>query len=126
MSLYETIKVIHITTAGLSFCGFLIRGVWMMQSSSSLQSKWVKIVPHVNDTILLATAIILVVLSLQYPISTAWVNAKIIALLVYILLGTIALKRGKTMSIRVTAWGLAMLVFIYVLAVASTKSPMIV
>lgn len=126
MSLYETIKVIHITTAVLSFCGFVIRGIWMMKSSLRLQNIWVRVVPHVNDTILLATAIILVVLSLQYPISTVWVNVKIFALLVYIILGTIALKRGKTMLIRVTAWGLALLVFMYILGVANTKNPMII
>ncbi len=77
----------------------------MMQSSQRLQSIWVKIIPHINDTVLLVSAIILVVLSLQYPITTAWINAKIIALLIYIILGTIALKRGKTMRIRVIAWG---------------------
>jgi len=125
MSLYETIKIIHITTAVLSFCGFVLRGVWMMQSSLRLQSIGVKIVPHINDTILLVSAIVLMVLSLQYPISTAWINAKLIALLVYIILGTIALKRGKTIATRIIAWVLAILVFIYILGVANSKKPMI-
>lgn len=125
MSLYETIKIIHITTAVLSFCGFVLRGVWMMQSSLRLQSIGVKIVPHINDTILLVSATVLMVLSLQYPISTAWINAKLIALLVYIILGTIALKRGKTIATRIIAWVLAILVFIYILGVANSKNPMI-
>jgi len=125
MSLYETIKIIHITTAVLSFCGFVLRGVWMMQSSLRLQSIGVKIVPHINDTILLVSATVLMVLSLQYPISTAWINAKLIALLVYIILGTIALKRGKTIATRIIAWVLAILVFIYILGVANSKKPMI-
>lgn len=125
MTLYETIKIIHISTALLSLCGFIIRGIWMMQSSPRLQNTWVKVIPHINDTVLLVSAIVLVAVSLQYPISTAWINSKLIALLIYIILGTIALKRGKTMAIRVIAWGSAILVFMFILGVANTKNPLI-
>ncbi len=121
MSLYETIKFIHAVTALLSISGFVLRGFWMMQGSAKLQRRWVNIVPHINDTILLVSAIILVIVSTQYPIYTAWINAKIIALLIYIILGTIALKRGKTKTIRVSSWCLATLVFAYIVFVANTK-----
>ncbi|MGH1537958.1 MAG: SirB2 family protein [Gammaproteobacteria bacterium] len=121
MSLYETIKFIHAVTALLSISGFVLRGFWMMQGSAKLQRRWVNIVPHINDTILLVSAIILVIVSTQYPIYTAWINAKIIALLIYIILGTIALKRGKTKIIRVFSWCLAILVFAYIVFVANTK-----
>ena len=122
MSTYEFVKAIHITTAIISISGFVIRGLWMMRSSNLLKNKWVKIVPHINDTILLVAAIVLVVLSAQYPGPVAWINAKIVALLVYILLGTVALKRGKTMQIRIIAWVLAIIVFAYILIVAMEKT----
>ncbi len=93
-----------------------------MQSSSMLQQRWVKIAPHINDTILLFSAIVLVVISSQYPGAIGWINAKIVALIFYIILGTIALKRGKTKTVRIAAWCSAILVFAYILAVAASKN----
>jgi len=122
MYLYETIKIIHIATAVISITGFLLRGIWMMQSSSRLQQRWVKIAPHINDTILLLSAIALVVISSQYPGAIGWINAKIVALFFYIILGTIALKRGKSKTLRIIAWCSAILVFAYILAVATSKN----
>ena len=126
MSVYEIIKNIHVLTAIMSISGFILRGIWMMKSSVYLQNRWVKVVPHVNDTILLVSAIFLVVLSAQYPGPIAWLNAKIVALLVYIILGTVALKRGSTKTVRIITWCLAILVFIYIFVVANVKTALIV
>lgn len=122
MSSYTILKIIHIATAFISIVGFFIRGIWMMQSSSRLNSRWVKIAPHINDTFLLLSAIALVFITSQYPGPATWINAKIIALVLYIVLGTIALKRGKTMGIRVISWCLALLTFAYIFTVAFSKS----
>lgn len=122
MSGYGVLLVIHVSTVFISIAGFLVRGVWMMGSSSLLQQRWVRVVPHINDTLLLVSAIALVVITSQYPGPSAWLNAKIVALVVYILLGIIALNRGKTMRIRVGAWVLAIAVYAYMVLVAFTKS----
>ena len=122
MTVYEVIKSTHVVTAILSISGFILRGVWMMKSSSALHNLWVNVLPHINDTILLVSAVILSVMSAQYPGSSDWLNAKIIALIVYILLGIVALKRGPTLKIRIVAWCMAILVFTYILAVANSKT----
>ena len=122
MTAYILFKIVHIVTAILSVSGFILRGVWMMNSSPRLQQRWVKIVPHIIDTFLLVSAILLVVLTAQYPGPVAWINAKIVALIAYIILGTIALKRGPTMQIRVVAWVLALLVYAYIVVVALTRN----
>ena len=122
MSSYTLLKNIHIATAFISIAGFFIRGIWMMQSSSELQQRWIKIAPHINDTVLLLSAIALIFITNQYPGPEMWLNAKIIALLAYIVLGTIALKRGKTMEIRIIAWCLAILTFIYIIVTAYSKN----
>ena len=122
MSAYLILKSVHIFTAILSISGFIIRGLWMIQSSPMLNKKWVKIVPHINDAILLATAIALVIITALYPGPVAWINAKIIALLVYIGLGMIALKRGKTKTVRIMAWLAAILTFLYIILVALSKN----
>ena len=122
MSSYGVLLFVHISTVFISIAGFLVRGVWMMQASALLQQRWVRVAPHVNDTLLLVSAIALVVITSQYPGPSSWINAKIIALVIYILLGIIALNRGKTMQVRVTAWVLAVVVYAYMVLVAFSKS----
>ena len=100
----------------------MLRGVWMLQGSPMLARRWVRVAPHVLDTVLLASAIALAVMSGQYPLAYGWLTAKMSGLVAYIVLGAIALTRGRTLGIRLTAFGGALLVFAYIVAVASTKS----
>ena len=116
------VKIIHISSALLSIFGFFIRGIWMIKQSPWLQQKWVKILPHIVDTVLLTSAITLAVQYAISPISNPWLMAKIIALLLYIYLGLIAMRLGKTRTIRTAAWVAAMVVFTYIFAVAKSKS----
>ena len=118
---YVTIKYVHIASAMLSGSFFLLRGVWMMRESTILQHRVVKILPHVVDTILLTSALIMVFWSGQYPFVQHWLTAKVLALIAYITIGTIALKRGVTKAQRVCAFFAALLVFAYIVLVAVTK-----
>ena len=118
------LKMIHITTAAASYMLFVVRGIWMLNASPRLSERWVRVVPHVNDTLLLAAAIWMTLLLHQYPGTHAWLTAKIAGLLVYIGLGTVALKRGKTRRTRIAAWLAAQAVFFYIVAVALTRNPL--
>lgn len=120
---YFLIKHLHMTCAALSGGFFVVRGSWMLAGSSMLQRRWVKTVPHVVDSLLLASAITLAVISHQYPGPMPWLTAKVVALIAYILLGTVALKRGRTKAIRATAFAAALATFGYIVAVALTKNP---
>lgn len=117
------LKVIHVTAVILSFTGFFARGVLMAFDSALLNARWVRIAPHIVDTALLISAIALAVQVHQYPFVHTWLTAKALALLSYIALGTIALRRGRTKPLRVVAWVTALLVFAYIVAVARTRSP---
>lgn len=120
---YPLLKHVHVTAVVLSLGLFLLRGVWMLADSARLRQRWVRIVPHVVDTVLLASAIgMLLVLQLN-PFTRGWLSAKIGALLVYIVLGSVALKRGRSKSIRITAWLAALATFGYIVAVAWHKQP---
>ena len=119
-----TIKYLHISFVSLSYILFFLRGVWMLRASPLLQQRWVRIVPHIVDTALLASAITLAIQLSISPLAAPWLMAKIIALLAYILLGTIAIKRGKTKNIRIVAWLAAQLVFFYIIGVAITHDPL--
>lgn len=93
-----------------------------MLNSPMLARRWVRVAPHVVDTLLLASAIALAVTVGQYPLVDGWLTAKVLGLVVYIVLGMIALKRGRTRAARIAAFCSALLVFAYIVAVAVTKS----
>lgn len=116
------IKLIHMSTALISISFFVIRGYWVFKHSDMMNKKWVKIVPHVNDTVLLITAGILAYTLQQYPFVDSWLTAKFIALLVYIVLGTFALKRAKKMKNKILFFILALLVFSYIVGVALNRT----
>lgn len=118
---YGLIKTIHIGSVVLSFTLFFVRGFWMVYRPTLLQRAWVKVVPHVIDTVLLTSAILLAIMIAQYPGVHGWLTAKVIGLLVYIGLGTVAIKRGPTRRVRVAAWMCALLVFGYIVSVAVTR-----
>lgn len=118
------LKTIHVTCVLLSVIGFFIRGVWMMWDSPRLQQRWVKIVPHIVDTLLLASAVILVYQMHISPLEQTWLLAKIIALLFYIGIGSVALKAGRSKRQRTGAWLLGLVTFTYIVSVAFTKSPL--
>ncbi|MFA7299153.1 MAG: SirB2 family protein [Sideroxydans sp.] len=118
------LKHIHVTCVALSFMLFFLRGVWMLRDSSLTQLRLIKIAPHIVDTTLLISAI---ALAWQYgisPLAAPWLAAKIVALLLYIVIGSVALKYGKTKQIRLAAWLVAQAFFFYMVGVAVTHNPM--
>ena len=104
MSSYLALRHLHLTAVTLSLALFALRGLWMLVDSPQLQRRWVRIVPHLIDTVLLASAIGLTLILQQYPFVDGWLTAKVLALIVYIILGSIALKRGPTKPVRAAAW----------------------
>jgi len=121
---YAVLKLTHVSCVAISYALFFVRGVWMIRGSGLLQARWVKVVPHAVDTVLLASAVALAMAIHQYPMANGWLTAKVAGLLLYIALGTMALKRGRTLRMRIVAWLAAQAVFIYIVAVALTRRPL--
>lgn len=121
---YLLLKHFHMTCAALSGSFFLVRGTWMLAGSPLLQRRWVKTLPHLVDSLLLGSAVGLAAWSHQYPGEQPWLTAKLVALVAYILLGSVALKYGRTKTVRTIAWLAALTTFGYIVAVAVTKNPL--
>lgn len=121
--MYLAVKYLHVTCVIISVTGFFVRGVLTFADSPVMRRRWLKWAPHVNDTVLLGAAIGLAAMSGQYPLSEPWLSAKIVGLLAYILLGMLALKPGRPLSWRVSAWLAALAVFGYVVSVAVSRDP---
>ncbi len=120
---YLAVKHLHVTCVALSFGLFFLRGVWMMAGSPMLARRWVQVLPHVIDTLLLAAGISAAVMIAQYPFVADWLTAKVFGLIAYIILGTLALKRGRTRGQRVGFWLAALATFGYIVAVAFARNP---
>ncbi len=120
--MYFAVKHLHVTCAVLSGTGLFLRGLLMMADSPLLQRRWVKTLPHVNDTLLLLAALTLTVLIGQYPFVNGWLTAKVLGVTLYIILGALALKAGRPRAFRISALFAAMSVFAYIVSVALTKS----
>lgn len=119
---YTTIKIIHIACALISITGFIMRGILAIQESPRLSNRWIKIAPHINDTVLLVSAIVLAVQASISPLEQSWLAAKIILLLLYIFLGLITIRIAKTKQNKILAFIAAVLVFAYIVAIAESKS----
>lgn len=120
----ESIKWLHVACALLSGSGFFTRGILMIREPAWLQVRMVKIIPHVVDTLLLVSAIVLASQWGWAALQEPWLLAKIVALLVYIGLGMVALRLGRSKCVRVVAWLAAMFVFVYIVSVAVNKNPL--
>ena len=109
--------------AMISLLGFVIRGWWAIHSSILLQQRWIKVAPHIVDTLLLTTAILLMIVLNQHPGNQGWILAKLIALVFYIGFGTLAIKRAPTPVTKVLFFGLAITTFAYIIGVAIAHHP---
>ena len=122
---FPTLKAIHVGTVAVSYILFFVRGIWMLSDSPLLQQRWVRIVPHVNDTLLLAAGVWMTAVIQQYPGTHGWLTAKLAGLVLYILLGLMALRPGRAKRVRAAAWIAAQVVFGYIVAVAFSHNPLL-
>ncbi|HEX9196043.1 MAG TPA: SirB2 family protein [Azonexus sp.] len=122
---YLALKYLHVTCVVLSGLGFSLRGWWMLVDSPRLKTRLARVVPHVIDSVLLGSALVMAWQSSQYPFAQGWLTAKFFGLLAYILCGTMALKRARTKGGRVVFLILALLAYTYIVGVALTRNPLL-
>ncbi|MGD8568524.1 MAG: SirB2 family protein [Gammaproteobacteria bacterium] len=123
MTWYVLFKSVHVVSISISAVLFVTRGVWLLRDSDRLTRRWVRVAPHIVDTILLLSAIALVIQLHQYPFVHHWLTAKVLALLVYIALGMVAFRFARARRWQVISWVTALVVLAYIIAVALTHSP---
>ena len=120
---YGTLKVIHQSAVAISFAGFFARGVGMLRDAAWVKHRLAKTLPHLVDTVLIVSAVWLAAILRLTPSGAPWIAAKIAGLLVYIGIGMVALRFGRTRRVRASAWIVAMLTFAWIVSVAISKDP---
>jgi uncharacterized membrane protein SirB2 len=123
LELYPEIKLIHMSAAIASGVLFFIRGLAL-----NMGGRWAMAVPlryltYTIDTVLLAAAVTLAATLHQYPFVHHWLTVKVVLLVVYIVLGTVALKRGESAGMRWGAWIAALVVYGFIISVARAHHP---
>lgn len=124
MNYFTPVKFVHVSAVIITATLFIVRGIWMLRGSALLQHPFVRVAPHVNDTVLFISALTLAAIVGQYPFVTDWLTAKVVGLVVYILLGHIALRRGRNRTERAVAFAAALGTLGYILAVARCRDPL--
>ena len=120
---YAGLKLTHVGCAAISYTLFVVRGIWMMRGSPLLRQPWYE--PSLTLSIRHYSQA-----RSRWRSSAAnirWrsrLTAKVIALVLYIALGTVALRHGRTKAARITAWIVAQAVFAYIVVVAVTRNPL--
>lgn len=124
---YLALKHLHVTCAVLSISLFILRGGLLLAGQNWREQarwRWLRWLPHANDTVLLAAAIALALWSQQYPLQQPWLTAKVLALLVYIGLGQQALRPGLPRHRRTLWLAAAWASAVYIVVVAISRQPL--
>ena len=113
----------HMSCAALSLTLFLWRGTMMWIGRPLERKLWRRYLPDSVDTLLLASGITMAVLIEASPLADSWLAVKLIALLVYIGLGSVAFRFGRTRLVKRGSFIAALVVFGYIVSVARTMQP---
>lgn len=122
---FLVIRQLHITTAVVSILLFTGRFILLLRNSPRLDLRWLRVLPHINDTLLLTFAILLCFSISQAPLLTPWLSEKVSAVILYIISGMFALKWAKSRAGQVTWFFVSCLMFAYTANVAVNKNPLI-
>jgi uncharacterized membrane protein SirB2 len=121
---YLVLRHVHIGCAIATIALFVLRGGLMLSDSPWQRNVVLRYLPHAVDTVLLTTALMLTSVVHQYPFAAGWLTAKVVLLVAYIVLGSIALKRGRTRAIRTTAFVAALATVAFLVTVARAHHPL--
>ena len=122
--MYLALKTTHTIFAFLTLAGVLLRGYWLLVESALLKHRVARIAPHAIDTLFLASGIALIIEINLAILQSPWLLAKLIGLVVYIGLGMVTMRFGRTRQIRLLAFVAAVATFAYIVGVALAKSPL--
>ncbi|WP_210451639.1 SirB2 family protein [Pantoea ananatis] len=125
---YPLIKNLHLLTVAVTILLFLLRFYWQRTGSAMLQRRWVRILPHVNDTLLLLSGASLVMITHFYPFSPqgSWLTEKLLGVIIYIALGSVALsRRPRSDRTRWIAFIVALIALVTIIKLTLSKMPLL-
>jgi uncharacterized membrane protein SirB2 len=120
---YLEIKLVHVAAVLASGSLFFVRGLARQLGAVWAMAAPLRYVSYAIDTVLLTAALMLSTILQQYPFVQSWLTAKVVLLVIYIVLGSVALKRGRSTTVRTACFVAAVVVFAAILAIARAHDP---
>lgn len=121
---YPHIKHAHIGLALLSGAVFAIRGLAAIAGMRWPHHAAVRITSYVIDTGLLTAALILLTILPGAFFANGWLTAKLVLLVIYVVLGVFAMRRGRTRRARISCYLGALATFGMVYTIARAHHPL--
>ena len=121
---YPQIKWVHIAAVFASGSLFTLRGAAVQVGARWAMAAPLRYLSYTIDTVLLTAALMLATILHQYPFVHGWLTAKIVLLIVYIVLGSYALKRGRSRVARLWCWLGALGVYLFIISIARAHHPL--
>lgn len=121
---YLPLKAAHIGLVSASGLLFAVRGAAVLAGRRWAMRKPWRLLSYGIDTLLLGAGALLWWLLSLHPVHDAWLGSKLLLLLLYIVLGSLALKRGRTPGVRVVSYVAALAVYLFIATVARAHHPL--
>ncbi|HEX6998560.1 MAG TPA: SirB2 family protein [Gammaproteobacteria bacterium] len=124
IELYPEVKLVHVSSVAASGLLFFVRGLAVLSGARWPMAAPLRYLSITIDTVLLAAALTLSWTLSLYPFQQDWLTAKVLLLVVYIVLGSFALKRARTMGGKFFCWLAALAVFGAIVSIARSHHPL--
>ncbi len=121
---YPQIRMVHMLAVLASGALFLVRGMAVQLGAGWAMRAPLRYLSYSIDTALLVAALMLTAILHPYPFVHGWLTTKVVLLVIYIGLGTFALKRGRTARVRLITYSAALIVFAFMISVAIARHPL--
>lgn len=129
MCLFNILITLHLTSVALTISLFTLRYWWRWSNNPRFQARWVRVLPHIVDSVLLLSGLGLIALTgyLPFTVKGAWLTEKLFGVIIYIVLGFIALGRHRPRGQQAgfIAFMLGLVVLYIIIKLAATKVPIL-
>ena len=124
IAFYLQIKAVHIAAIIASGGLFALRGAGVLAGQRWPMRAPVRWLSYGIDTVLLTAALMLLTALKLNPLAIPWLSVKLALLVVYIVLGSLALKRARTPRSRAWFYVAALACYAFVYTIARAHHPL--
>ena len=121
---YSQVRAVHIGVVLASGALFALRGAGALSGAHWPLAGTVRYLSYGIDTTLLSAGLMLVAMLPAAMFANHWLTAKLLLLVLYVALGSFALKRGRTARVRASCFAAALLVYACMLSIARAHHPL--
>jgi len=118
------LKYLHIVSVAASFALLFVRGLWVMQSYPDSNEKWVRVLPHVVDAVLVLSAVAMLAMSPLGGWPGDWLTVKLALVVVYAMPAFYLFRGARALATKILAWLLALLVLLFIATIAVLRNPL--